>query len=234
MERLDKVIVAQTEYSRKEVKELVRQKRVLVNSKTVSKSDIKVDRENDEITIDGTEIKIKEHIYLMLNKPKGYISATEDRSMQTVLDLVPKEFLHRNLFPAGRLDKDTTGLMIITDDGEFAHNILSPKKHIKKTYNVTLDIPVNEEMVDGFKQGVMLNDGECKSANLKITGINTCIVTLTEGRYHQIKRMFGCYGAKVIELQRVGMGNFMLPKDLKIGECREFGEEELKKVNMAE
>ena len=230
MERLDKVIATQTEYSRKEVKELIRQKRVIVNNKIISKFDIKVDSKKDKITIDGLEIKIKNHIYLILNKPKGYISATEDRNMQTVLDLVPKEYLHRNLFPVGRLDKDTIGLMLITDDGELAHNILSPKKHIKKLYNVTLDIPVTEEMVDGFKKGVMLNDGECKSANLEITGIYKGLVTLTEGRYHQIKRMFGCYDAKVVELQRIGMGNLILPNDLEIGKCREISEEELKKI----
>lgn len=120
--------------------------------------------------------------------------------------------------------------MLITDDGEFAHNILSPKKHVRKLYNVTIDIPVNEEMVKGFKNGIMLNDGECKSANLEIAGKYTCIVTLIEGRYHQIKRMFGCYGAKVVELQRIGMGNLILPNDLKLGECREFTEEELEKI----
>ena len=230
MERLDKVIASQTEYSRKEVKDLIRQKRVLVNNKIILKSDIKIDSENDKIVIDGNEIRIKKHIYLILNKPKGYISATEDRRMQTVLDLVPKEYLNRNLFPAGRLDKDTTGLMLITDDGEFAHNILSPKKHVKKLYNVTIDIPVNQEMVNGFNKGVMLNDGECKSANLEITGTNTALVTLTEGRYHQIKRMFGCFGAKVIELQRIGIGNFILPDNLKEGECREITENELEKI----
>jgi len=230
VERLDKVIAAQTEYSRKEVKEMIRQDRILVNGKAISKSDIKIDNEKDKITIDGTEIKVKKHVYLMLNKPKGYISATEDRSMQTVLDLVPEEYLHRNLFPAGRLDKDTTGLMLITDDGEFAHNILSPKKHIKKLYNVTLDTPMRKEMVDGFKNGIKLNDGECKSAILEITGTYTGLVTLTEGRYHQIKRMFGCYGAKVIELHRIGMGNFILPDNLKCGECREFNKEELERM----
>lgn len=230
MERIDKVIVSQTTYSRKQVKELVSQRRVMVNGEKISKSDIKVDCENDRVTIDGNEIKVKKYIYLMLHKPKGYISATEDRNTPTVLDLVPKEYAHRNLFPAGRLDKDTTGLMVITDDGEFAHNILSPKKHIKKVYEVTIDITMNEQMVNGFKEGVVLNDGECKSAILEITETNTGIVTLTEGRYHQIKRMFGCYGAKVLELHRVGMGDFMLPADLKLGECREFTEEELKKV----
>ena len=230
MERIDKIIVAQTSYSRKEVKELVRQKRVTVNGKNISKSDIKIDSKKDKILIDGIEINIKKYVYLMLHKPKGYISATEDKTTATVLDLVPKEYLHRNLFPAGRLDKDTTGLMIITDDGEFAHNILSPKKHIKKLYDVTIDMPVTQEMVNGFKNGVVLSDGECKSAILQITGTNTGVVTLTEGRYHQIKRMFGCYGAKVIELHRIGMGNFVLPDDLEYGECREFTEEELKKV----
>lgn len=230
MERLDKIIARQIGYSRKEVKDLIKQKRVRVNNEIISKSDVKVDSENDKIIIDESEIKIKKHIYLILNKPKGYISATEDRSMKTVLDLVPKQYLHRNLFPAGRLDRDTTGLMLITDDGEFAHNILSPKKHIKKIYNVTIDLPVNQEMVNGFKRGVMLNDGECKTANLEITGTNTAVVTLTEGRYHQIKRMFGCYGAKVVELQRIGMGNFKLPNNLKLGECREITENELKEI----
>lgn len=227
MERIDKVIASQTEYSRKDVKELVRNKRVVVNGIIISKPDIKVDSAKDVILVDGEELKVKKYVYLMLNKPKGYISATVDRDMQTVLDLIPQKYSNRDLFPAGRLDKDTTGLMLITDDGKFAHDILSPKKHIKKLYNVTIDIPVSEEMVLGFKEGVRLNDGECKSALLEITGEYTGKVTLTEGRYHQIKRMFGCFGSKVLELERVGMGNFLLPADLAVGECREFTEEEL-------
>lgn len=208
----------------------MRQKRVKINGEIICKPDIKVDMKVDKLSIDGEEINIKEHIYLILNKPKGYISATEDRTQKTVLDLVPEQYLHRDLFSAGRLDKDTTGLMLITDDGKFAHNILSPKKHIKKVYNVTLDISVTEEMAVGFKNGVMLNDGECKTATLDKTGENTCIVTLTEGRYHQIKRMFGCYSAKVVELQRIGMGNLELPDNLKLGECREATSEELAKI----
>ena len=227
MERLDKVISSQLGFSRKDVKELIRNKRVLVNELVVLKSDFKVDINLDEIMVDGKVLSFKKYIYLMLNKPKGYISATEDKNLQTVLDLVPNEYLHRNLFPAGRLDKDTTGLMIITDDGNFAHNILSPKKHVRKTYNVTIDIPLTDNMVKGFRDGVMLNDGECKSALLEITGRYTATVVLTEGRYHQIKRMFGCYGAKVVELQRVGMGNFYLPDDLMLGMCRELTDDEL-------
>ena len=230
MERLDKVIGSQTSYSRKDVKELIRKKRIKVNDEIVLKSDIKIDPNNDIISIDNKVLIIKKYVYLMLNKPKGYVSATEDKNDKTVLDLVPEEYRHRDLFPAGRLDKDTTGLMIITDDGTFAHNILSPGKHISKTYNVTIDIPMTEEMVQGFKDGVQLIDGECKTASLEITGQYTGIVILTEGRYHQIKRMFGCYKAKVIELERIAMGNFYLPEDLAQGECREFTEEELKKV----
>ena len=230
LERIDKILSNQLGYSRKEIKELIRKKHIMVNEQIITKPDIKVNPELDIIKIFNQEITIKKHIYLILNKPTGYISATEDRTMKTVLDLVPQEYLHRNLFPAGRLDKDTTGLMIITDDGEFTHNILSPKKHISKTYNVTIDIKVTKEMVDGFKKGIMLNDGKCQEASLEITGENTAQVILTEGRYHQIKRMFGCFNAKVTKLERIKMGSLELPKDLKIGECRELTKEELNKV----
>lgn len=230
MERLDKLICSQTKYSRRDVKELVRSKKVLVNGEIVKNSDIKVDFSSDSITVNNELLQIKKNIYLMLNKPKGYVSATDDKHFPTVLDLVPEEYSHRDLFPAGRLDKDTTGLMIITDDGVFAHNILSPSKHISKTYKVTIDIPVTEEMVVKFKEGIKLNDGVCKSSLLKIIDEYTAIVVLTEGRYHQIKRMFGCFGAKVIELERIAMGKFNLPSDLSQGDCREFTLEELDKV----
>lgn len=230
MERIDKIIVTQTKYSRKDIKKLVMQKRIRVNDKIVLKSSLKIDSVKDKITLDDIEINVKKYIYLILHKPKGYISATEDRRIPTVLELVPKEYLNRKIFPAGRLDKDTTGLMVITDDGKFAHDILSPRKHVKKLYNVTLDIPVTKEMVNGFKDGVKLNDGVCKSAIMKITGEYTALVTITEGRYHQIKRMFGCYGAKVVELHRIGVGNLILPNNLKEGECRELTEEELNQI----
>ena len=160
----------------------------------------------------------------------GYISATEDRIQKTVLDLIDSKYNHREMFPAGRLDKDTTGMMIITDDGVFAHNILSPKKHIRKIYEVTIDIPVTSDMEKGFKEGIDLNDGKCKTAILEKIGEYEARVTLTEGRYHQIKRMFGCFGAKVIELERTKMGNFSLPDDLELGCVREFTNEELDSV----
>lgn len=144
-----------------------------------------------------------------------------------MLELVPPELFRKGLFPAGRLDKDTTGLMIITDDGDFAHRILSPKKHVKKSYAVTLDIPVTEEMKEAFESGVSLSDGVCKPAGLDIAKKYQCTVTLFEGRYHQIKRMFGCFGAKVTELHRLSMGGFVLPKNLPEGKCRELSSEEI-------
>lgn len=230
MKRLDKIISEQTYYTRSEIKKLISKGVVFVNGEQVKKPEIKYDETNVSIKINGKEIEVNKHIYLLLNKPKGYISATEDSTQKTVLDLIPDKYKNRNLFPAGRLDKDTTGLVLITDDGEFAHNILAPRRHVKKEYEVTLDIPVTTEMVEGFKEGVNLIDGACKSAILEITGEYTANVTIIEGRYHQIKRMFGCYGAKVIELNRICIGNLYLPKDLKLGEFKEATPEELEKI----
>ena len=227
MERIDKIIGSQTEYSRKDIKKLILCKRVKLNGELVLKSDIKIDPDKDIIELDGKKLNITSNVYLILNKPAGYISATEDRSQKTVLDLIDTKYSHREMFPTGRLDKDTTGMMIITDDGQFAHNILAPKKHISKTYEVEIDLPVTEEMRQGFEKGINLNDGVCKTAELRITGENTAIVVLTEGRYHQIKRMFGCFGAKVIKLHRIAMGELNLPTDLKEGESRELSNEEL-------
>lgn len=230
MKRIDKIISEQTNYSRKEIKKIVSQGKVFVNDVLVKKVDEKYDEKQIVIKINGTVIEIKDHYYLILNKPKGYVSATEDGKDKTVLDLVPEKYKTKMLFPAGRLDKDTTGLMIITDDGNFAHDILSPRKHVKKEYEVTIDIPVTETMKKGFENGIKLNDGECKSAKLIITGKFTANVELTEGRYHQIKRMFGCFGAKVINLNRICMGNLYLPKDIELGYVREATEEELSLV----
>lgn len=228
MKRIDRIISEKTDYSRKEIRKLISKGKVFANEETVKHPEDKYE-DNVSITIDGIKIDTRDHIYLVLNKPKGFVSTT-DLNERSVLELVPDKYMTRELFPAGRLDKDTTGLMIITDDGEFAHNILSPKKHVQKIYEVTLDIPVTKEMKDGFLKGVNLSDGECKSAILDITGEYTCNVTLKEGRYHQIKRMFGCYKAKVVELNRICMGEFFLPKDLKQGEIRELTNEELELI----
>ena len=230
MERIDKIIASQGLYSRSDVKYMVNKKRITIDGKVVTSASQKADVDKNEIMLDGKPFVVKKQIYLMLNKPKGYVSATEDKKQQTVLELVPPALKGRDLFPAGRLDKDTTGLMIITDDGVLAHNILSPKKHVQKIYRVELDIPVTEEMQKGFAEGVELNDGVCKDAKLTILGEKTAEVTLREGRYHQIKRMFGCFGAKVVELHRIAMGELFLPDDLPEGECRELTEEDLQKL----
>lgn len=212
--------------SRKDVKTAVSHGKVTVNGAVVKLSDHKVS-ENDEIFLNGNKISKNKHIYIVLNKPQGYVSATEDESQHTVLELVPPELFRKGLFPAGRLDKDTTGLMIITDDGDFAHRILSPKKHVRKSYAVTLDIPVTAEMKEAFEKGVALSDGVCKPAGLAFGGKYDCTVTLFEGRYHQIKRMFGCFGAKVTALKRISIGGFSLPENLPEGQCRELDESEL-------
>ncbi len=234
MERIDKIIASQGLYSRSDVKYMVARKRILVDGKVVTSASQKADVDKNEILLDGKPFAVKKQIYLMLHKPKGYVSATEDKKQQTVLELVPAEYKGRDIFPAGRLDKDTTGLMILTDDGVLAHNILSPKKHVQKIYRVELDIPVTEEMQKGFAAGVELNDGVCKAAKLTILGEKTAEVTLSEGRYHQIKRMFGCFGAKVVELHRIAMGELFLPDDLPEGECRELTEEDLQKLQKRE
>ena len=228
LERVDKLIVSQGQYSRSEVKALVSRRRVLVDGVAIRSSSEKVDPDTARIVVNGVELVFKRNVYLMLHKPQGYVSATEDKSQATVLELVPEEYRGRELFPAGRLDKDTTGLMVITDDGAMAHRILSPKKHVQKVYLVEIDVPMSPEMVSGFAAGVELNDGVCQEAKLEITGSHTGIVTLREGRYHQIKRMFGCFGGKVVRLHRLAMGNLFLPEDLPEGECRELNEEELK------
>lgn len=230
LKRIDRILSEQTNYSRKEIKRLVSKGLVLVNGCVVRKSDEKYAEDNISIKINGEEVRVNKHFYLLLNKPKGYVSTTVSDKDKTVIDLVPDKYKTRALFPAGRLDKDTTGLMLITDDGVFAHNILSPKKHIKKVYEVVIDKDVSDEMVYGFRDGVKLNDGECKSALLEKIDTNKCLVTLTEGRYHQIKRMFGCYKAKVLELKRICMGELYLPSDLGVGEVREVSDEELLKI----
>lgn len=226
MERLDKMISSRTGLSRKDAKSEISSGKVKINGSVIRSPEYKVS-ENDEILLGERKINGKAHSYLVLHKPKGYVSATEDPDQPTVLELVPEELMRNGLFPAGRLDKNTTGLMIITDDGDFAHRILSPKKHVPKKYAVTLDIPVTEEMKNGFAEGIMLSDGICKTAKLIKTGEYTCDVTISEGRYHQIKRMFGCYKAEVVELHRLSMGGFFLPEDLPEGKCRELTEEEI-------
>ena len=222
MDRLDKVISSQTEYSRGDVKKLLKANLVTLNGVIVNKPNIYVDTAKDKIVVDGYEINYKKYVYLILNKPKGYISATTDGNYPVVVELVPYEYQNRNIFPCGRLDKDTTGLMILSDDGDFSHNLLSPKKHVSKKYLVEVDKDLNDSMIDDFREGIKLKDFECKSSILEIIDKRHCYVTLKEGKYHQIKRMFKSYGITVTELKRISMGKLELPDSLKEGECREL------------
>lgn len=229
MERLDKIIASQGKYSRSEVKKLVKAGRVTLDGTVVKSSDVKAD-EGADIRIDGVSLNYKKYIYIMLNKPQGVISATEDRKQKTVLDLVPKELFRNGLFPAGRLDGDTTGFVLITDDGDFAHRILSPKNHIMKTYHATLRDPLSEEDIVRFREGLTLGDGtECLEAHVRVIerGERTIAeIKICEGKYHQVKRMFASIGNKVVALRRVKMGELELDAALPEGKCREITAEE--------
>lgn len=234
-QRLDKAIAMQGSLSRSEVKTLIRKDAVTVNGQVVKNADFGVDFDSDTVAVQGKELSLSMHIYLMLNKPKGVVSASEDKKLPTVVDLIPKELWRKGLFPAGRLDKDTTGFVLITDDGEFAHDILSPKKHISKTYHALVNGTITDEMVEGFAKGVTIGEDFTLPASLKKISSEEQgdwgEVILKEGMYHQIKRMFGAYGLKVLELKRVQMGKLPLDPNLEEGKCRELTAEELRLVS---
>lgn len=230
-QRLDKLISSQGSYTRKQAQQLIKDGLVKVDGITVRDRGFHIDPEVNSVILDGKEFAVEKFVYLMLNKPKGVVSATNDRSQKTVVDLVPDELKKRNLFPAGRLDMTTTGFVLITDDGDFAHRILSPKNHIEKTYEARLAESVTEEQLRMVADGIVLKDGtECLPAKLKILegGDNPLVeIKICEGKYHQIKRMFAAAGNGVIELKRTKMGNLSLDEDLAEGECRRLNEAEV-------
>ena len=233
MERIDKIIASQGQYSRSEVKKLVKDGRVTLDGKVIKSSDVKADPNLNDIAIDGKSIGYKKHLYIMLNKPQGVVSATEDTDHTTVIDLVPKSLKRDGLFPAGRLDGDTVGFVLITDDGDFAHRILSPKHHIMKTYHATLQRPVTDDDIEAFKKGIELKDGTlCLEAQVRPLDSDEPMaeIKICEGKYHQVKRMFAALGNKVVFLKRVKMGKLPLDESLEEGQCREITAEELKLV----
>jgi len=222
-QRLDKFISNQLNISRSIVRTSIQKGNATVNDITVRDAGALIDAENDVITFEGNLVTYKEFIYILMNKPKGVLSASNDKKRETVVDLVPTQYKRPNLFPVGRLDKDTTGLLLITDDGVFAHNCISPKKAISKSYIATLDGNITNDMIKLFKDGVILADGTvCRSAILE--KIDNCVarITITEGKYHQIKRMFGVVGLGVNELHREAIGGLKLPDDLPPGKCMEI------------
>ena len=231
MERLDKILSSFYSLSRADTKKIMKKQCVRVNGKVVKSLDERVDPDKDEITVDGKKIVFKKYIYIMVNKPEGVISASNDTKDRTVVDLVPDELYRDGLFPAGRLDKDTTGFVLLTDDGDFAHRILSPKNHIEKTYHALLERPLTEKDIEHFLSGVELKDGTlCLEAKVRMLEGNTAEVIIHEGKYHQVKRMFAALGNKVLALRRVKMGNLELDPSLGDGECRELTQEELKLI----
>ena len=227
MERLDKFISSQSGLSRKLARERIWKGYVTVNGKTEKSTDRKVDPEKDTICLDGRPVSYIEFLYIMMNKPKGYVSATRDRDERTVLDLLPEEYHRSGLFPAGRLDKDTEGLLIITDDGAFGHSMTAPGKEVYKTYIARLDAPADQAAVEAFHRGIELDGGEvCRPAKLEILDDSFVRVHICEGKYHQVKRMCAAVGRHVEELKRISIGALDLDEGLAAGECRLLTEEE--------
>lgn len=230
-QRLDKILASQNIGSRKEVGKLIKSGIVRVNLNVIKSQDYKIDPTIDEIFVEGKKIEFKRHIYIMMNKPQGVISASNDKSVKTVIDLLHDKLKRKGLFPAGRLDKDTTGLLIITDDGDFAHRMLSPKKSIYKIYEARLDSKIGDKEIKAFKDGVILNnDIVCLPAGLKILedSDNPVVeVKICEGKFHQVKRMFKSVGANVISLKRKQIGGLVLDPNLKPGNSRELLKDEI-------
>lgn len=230
-ERLDKILSNMGYGTRKEMKSLVKSGEVLINGLKVKDSSIHVDPYIDDIIISGEKLEYREFVYIMLNKPQGVISATEDYYDETVIDLLDIDLQIFNPAPVGRLDKDTEGLLLITNDGELNHMLLSPKKHVPKKYYAKIDGIVTEEDVIKFSKGVILEDGyKTMAAELTVIesgNISEIEVVLFEGKFHQVKRMFEAVDKKVIFLKRIEMGTLMLDENLKPGEYRELYKGEL-------
>lgn len=228
--RLDKMLAHMGLGTRRDIKKLARAGEILVNGQVVRDTAQKIDPDRDEVVVCGEPVHYREHIYLMLNKPAGYISATEDRSLPTVLELLAGPYAGRELFPVGRLDRDTEGLLLLTNDGKLAHELLSPKKHVPKTYLVRVDSPVTAEQWAALEQGVVLDDGyQTRPARLEaLSGDPSAVLlTITEGKYHQVKRMFAAVGHRVLYLKRLAMGGLWLDQVLAPGQYRELSAAEL-------
>lgn len=230
-QRVDKVLSNLGYGSRTEIKKFCKQGIIQVNGKTVSNPGQQVDTDIDEIVINGEKINYREFIYLMMNKPDGYISATFDKHDPIVLDLIDDEYLVFEPFPVGRLDKDTEGLLVLTNDGQLAHRVLSPKKHVPKKYYAKIDGRVTEEDIEAFKEGVVLDDGyktmPAELEILKSDDKSEIELVIHEGKFHQVKRMFESVGKKVTYLKRLSMGGLILDESLEIGEYRELSDEEV-------
>lgn len=230
--RLDKYLSSAAALSRSEARTAITKGQVTVNGAVCKKTDTPV-AQADAVQLRGSLLVQEDYVYIMLHKPQGVVSAATDKSDVTVVDLVRDAFPRRQLFPAGRLDKTSTGFVLLTDDGSFAHDILAPKRHVPKTYTVTLDTPLTQEMQKGFAAGVTLADGtQLGAAEVKAVSADgyTVCVTLHQGVYHQIKRMFGVYGAGVNALHRTAIGALTLDEKLAPGAFRQLTAQEVEKI----
>lgn len=234
--RLDKFLVACAVGSRTEVKNLLKTGRVTVNGKKEKSAKLQINEEKDEIRFDGQVLEYEEFVYYMMNKPQGVISATEDPKHRTVLDLLDEYARAKEVFPVGRLDIDTHGLLLLTNDGQLAHALLSPKRHVDKTYLAQVEGIMSQEDVDTFAKGIPLKDFTCQPAKLEIVSIDAeknqslVRVTIAEGKFHQVKRMVAYCGKEVVDLQRLTMGTLILDEKLKRGEWRRLTKEELENL----
>lgn len=234
-QRLDKIIASTGKFSRREVKSLVRQGLVLVDGRLAASPEEKVDPESAELVVQGEVLTYRRYTWVMLNKPAGYLSATEDGRGKTVLDLLPEELQRQNLFPVGRLDKDTEGLLLLTNEGGLAHDILSPRHHVDKVYYARTAGCLTEEDCRAFAAGMTLGNGlECLPAGLEILSAgpegSEALVTLREGKFHQVKRMLAARGKPVLYLKRVRMGNLPLDPALEPGTYRYLTEDEVESL----
>ena len=231
-ERLDKIIAQAGSWSRSDAKKLIRDRKVSVNSVTASSPEIKCDPEADRIVVNGTELQYSKNVCLMMNKPAGYLSVTEDPDRPTVMDLLPEEYRRCGLFPAGRLDMDSEGLLILTNDGAFCHRVISPKSGIMKEYRIQVSHPFPQGAEQRFREGIKLDDGSlCLPAELIPDSDRMgAIVRIREGKYHQVKRMVLAEGTRVRYLKRISIGGLRLDADLASGEFRELNKEEKQSV----
>lgn len=230
--RLDKYISNCGIISRKDVKKLIKQGLVTVDGNVAQKPEMQVDGDA-LVTVKGEKIVYREFVYLMLNKPKGYISAVEDKKYPVVTDLIGEEYAHFDVFPVGRLDIDTEGLLILTNDGQFAHEMTSPRKNVYKRYFAALSLPAGESDIEAFAEGMELGDFTAKPARLEITeNPREVYIEIAEGKFHQVKRMCERVGKTVTYLKRVAMGSLKLDEELPVGEIRELTLEELEMLRM--
>lgn len=229
--RLDKFLADQGLASRKELREVIRAGRVLVNEQPERSPERKIDPETDRVSFDGRVLGQSRFCTVMLDKPLGVVTATEDRREKTVLDLLPEELRRRGLFPVGRLDKDTSGLLLLTNDGDFAHRVISPKSAVEKCYCASVDGTASEADAAAFREGLLLRDGtRCLPAELRILEDGRLLVTVTEGKYHQVRRMLASRGLPVLELRRLSVGGLKLDESLGPGGWKVLSEEDLCRV----